>query len=317
MKPLDRPSLRGTWGTVLLPLGDDDAIDFGRLREEVEILVSSGVAGCYTNGTAGEFHALEEHEHDAVSELVAELCSDAAVPFQVGASHMSGQICLSRIRRARQLAPSAVQVTLPDWLPLGHDEVLAAVTRMAEVADPVPIVLYNPPHAKTTCDAATFGELARAVPGLIGIKVVPGDRAWFETLRRFAPDLAVFVPGHALASGLIDGAAGSYSNIACLSPAGALAFEATALASPEAGLELERRILDFFAEHIGPLQANGYSNTALDKTLAATGGWAPIGTRVRWPYRSVPEDLARSLAPLARDALPELFPAAAGHSVDC
>ena len=36
---------------------------------------------------------------------------------------MSGQICLSRIRRARQLSPTAIQVVLPDWLPLGPAEV--------------------------------------------------------------------------------------------------------------------------------------------------------------------------------------------------
>jgi dihydrodipicolinate synthase/N-acetylneuraminate lyase len=307
MEPLARAALHGTWGTILLPLGEDDAIDFGRLRAEMEVLVTAGLAGCYTNGTAGEFHTLEEHEHDAVSETVAEMCSSAGVPFQIGASHMSGQIGLSRIRRARELAPSAIQVILPDWFPLSALEVLAAVTRMAEVADPVPIVLYNPPHAKRVCGPATFAALARAIPSLIGIKVVPDGAEWFATLQRDAPDLPVFVPGHELASGTRLGAAGSFSNIAGLSPAGALAFSKLIEADPDAALALEGRIKAFFAEHVGPLQAEGYSNSALDKTLAAVGAWAPIGTRVRWPYRSVPDEVIVRIAPLARQALPELL----------
>jgi hypothetical protein len=63
----------------------------------------------------------------------------------------------------------------------------------------------------------------------------------------------------------------------------------------------------FFDRYMAPLKARGYSNTALDKALAAIGAWAPIGTRVRWPYSSVPDEEVALLAPLARAALPELF----------
>lgn len=76
---------------------------------------------------------------------------------------------------------------------------------------------------------------------------------------------------------------------------------------PVAAEELGDRIMAFFDAYIAPLKARGYSNTALDKALAAVGGWAPIGTRARWPYSSVPDEEVAVLAPLARAALPELF----------
>jgi hypothetical protein len=41
--------------------------------------------------------------------------------------------------------------------------------------------------------------------------------------------------------------------------------------------------------------------------MAAIGNWADVGTRLRWPYRFVPESEAKRLQPLARKALPELF----------
>ena len=298
--------LGGTWGAVLLPVRPDETIDLELLEAELNALLVVGLAGVYTCGTAGEFHTLEEHEFDVLSELVATKSNRAGSAFQIGASHMSGQICLSRIRRARSLAPAAIQVILPDWLPLNPIEVHAALERMVVAADPVPVVLYNPPHAKTVCTPAQLVGLARDLPGLVGVKVA-GDDDYYSQLHAAAPQLLVFAPGHELAHARQLGAAGSYSNIACLAPAGALAWERQMTEDPPAADALGRRIVAFFEHYIGPLKAQGYSNTALDKTLAAIGGWALVGTRVRWPYASVPHETVARLAPLARAALPELF----------
>ncbi|MDW6066347.1 hypothetical protein SAZ11_62100 [Streptomyces sp. FXJ1.4098] len=38
---------------------------------------------------------------------------------------------------------------LPDWVPLSDDEVVRFLVGAAETAGDVPLVLYNPPHAKT------------------------------------------------------------------------------------------------------------------------------------------------------------------------
>lgn len=39
------------------------------------------------------------------------------------------------------------------------------------------------------------------------------------------------------------------------------------------------------------------------------GGWADLGTRMRWPYHGVPAEHATGLAGIAREELPELFDA--------
>jgi dihydrodipicolinate synthase/N-acetylneuraminate lyase len=270
------------------------------------VLFEVGLAGVYTCGTAGEFHTLEEDEFDALSELVAQKARRAGAAFQIGASHMSGQVSLSRIRRARSLGPTAIQVILPDWLPLSPSEVERALERMLEEAGDIPLVLYNPPHAKTACSPEQLGALARAFPGMVGVKVA-GDDAFYSRLHAAAPHLSIFAPGHELAHARRLGAVGSYSNVACLAPAGALAWERQMDRDPVAAEALGDRIMAFFDDCIAPLKAQGYSNTALDKTLAAVGDWAPIGTRTRWPYKSVPDEEVAVLAPLAREALPELF----------
>ena len=310
MTALDRTSLRGVWGTVLLPLDAADRIDVGRLRRQLDVLTAAGLDGIYAHGTAGEFHELGEDEWDLVSELVAEHALAAGLPFQLGAGHMSAHLSRDRVRRAARLGPDAIQVILPDWVPTPPAGAVAAVAGLAGAAGGIPLVLYNPPHAKTQLDAATLIRLADEVPQLIGIKVAGGDPGWYRAMRPVLDRLAVFVAGHTLASGLAQGAAGSYSNVACLSPAGAVAWYQMMTADPDRAADVEVRLRSFLDRHIMPFQRRGLANPALDKTLAHIGGWADIGTRVRWPYQGVPEDEATALRPLARAAVPELFPPA-------
>jgi dihydrodipicolinate synthase/N-acetylneuraminate lyase len=307
MRPLTADDLRGVWGTVLLPLRDDDRIDFGRLADQLDRLVAAGLSGIYAHGTAGEFNTLDDGEYDRINELLAVACTTGGVAFQIGASHPSAQATLERVRRAKHLAPGAFQVILPDWLRLHEDEIVAFMTRVAEVADPIPLVLYNPPHAKTSVPPALLRRLVAAVPTLVGTKTAGGDREWFQAVRSAAPDCSIFIPGHTLASGLALGAHGSYSNVAAMSPVGAVHWYDTIVQDEVAGLDIERRINVFFAAHVAPLQADGLSNPALDRFLAAVGGWSDVGTRPRWPLRGAPENAVEVAHRAARDILPELF----------
>ncbi|MFF0268633.1 dihydrodipicolinate synthase family protein [Kribbella sp. NPDC004536] len=281
------------WATLLLPLNADDSIDFTRLEAQAQALGETSVAGLYAHGTAGEFQTLTESEYDRVNHILAAV----GKPFQIGASHPSAQVQLSRVERAAKLAPGAIQVIAPDWLPLNPAEMLAFLRRVGTVAGEVPLVLYNPPHAKTSVTPRQLGELAAAVPNLIGLKTAGGDRAWFDEALRSG--LAIFVPGHFLASMSLLGAHGSYSNVAALSPNGAVATAHD--------LDVERRVVEFFAAHVVPLQKAGLSNPALDKFLAAVGGWADVGTRVRWPMQAATDEQVAAARPAARSLLPELF----------
>ena len=308
LQPLKPQDLRGNWATLMLPINADDSIDFGRLAGELDALIAAGVDGLYTNGTAGEFHTQSEGEFDAIHALVADRCHRAGMPFQIGASHMSAQLSLDRICRARDLHPSAIQVILADWFPLKEAEMVTCLQRMAAAANGVGLVLYNPPHAKVVLAPAQIGRLHAAVPQLIGVKVADGDEAWYSELRAHCGGLAVFVPGHHLATGIANGAAGSYSNVACLSPVGAQRWYVQMLEDLPAALALEQRIRRFMDTEIVPyIMRDGYANPALDKLLAAIGGWADVGTRLRWPYRWIDPQEAIRLRPIAKAQLPELF----------
>src|ERR1700754_1954223 len=218
-------------------------------------------------------------------------------------------VMLGRIRRAAALEPGAIQVILPDWVPLNDDEVVRFLAGAAAAAGPVPLVLYNPPHAKTQVGPALLARAAAATPSLIGVKMAGGDEDWYAAMAESAADLSVFVPGHLLATGIARGAHGSYSNVAAMSPRGAVAWYRMMAVDPEDALDLESRIAAFFHRHVAPLQAAGLSNPALDKFLATVGDWADIGTALRWPASSAPDNAVAPARPAAPPLLPELFPA--------
>lgn len=154
-----------------------------------------------------------------------------------------------------------------------------------------------------------FGRIAAAVPEIVAVKLMDGDDAWYEQMRAQPGRLALFVPGHQLASGFKRGAAGSYSNVACINPMGACNWYAQMQTQLLAALELESRIQHFMTTHIashlrGP-QAR--SNQAADKLLATIDGWAEVGTRVRFPYQSFDSDYADTLRPVAESLIPEII----------
>ena len=308
MRPFTAEELFGNWATLLLPIDSRDRIDFTALSDEIDAIVAASVNGVYSNGTAGEFHTQSEDEFDRVSALLAERCEAAGLPFQIGASHTSAQSSRERLRRAKALRPAAFQLILPDWFPLNDEEAVAFLDTMAAEADPIGLVLYNPPHAKRVLTPEEIAMLADRVPALIGVKVAAGDASWFARLGEALRRISVFTPGHQLGTHLPLGSRGAYSNVACLSPARAQAWYETLCGDPSAGLQAQARLQRFFQRYITPyITEQRYANAAVDKLLAVIGGWLPLTTRMRWPYRSIPPEDAMRLRAIARTELPDFI----------
>ncbi len=305
---LTAATLNGNWATLLLPVNSDQSIDYNILSNEVDYFIEQRVDGIYSNGTAGELHNQTEEEFYRIQEILAARCHAYQVPFQIGVSHPFPAVTLQRIKNTLSLRPSAYQVILPDWVITGPFERIAYMSRLSEEVRGIPLVLYNPPHAKSVLSAHELQHLCDAIPGLIGVKLAGGDDQWFKDMQWAQERLSVFVPGHLLASGVHKGvASGAYSNVACLSPGGAQWWWKLINTDLFAALEVEQRILQFFDECIVPYKNKGYSNPALDKLLAASGGWSRVGTRLRWPYKWIPQTETESVAKRARKYLPEFF----------
>ncbi|MBW6425460.1 dihydrodipicolinate synthase family protein [Rhizobium sp. XQZ8] len=305
-----RHPIAGNWASLLLPIADDDTIDFGTLGTEIDILIAADVDGIYSNGTAGEFHNQTETEYDRIQDMLAGRCDAAGMPFVIGACQPDPIIMLNRLRRAVPLKPLAIQVILPDWWPLTNPEAIEFLKRVTDAADGIPLILYNPPHAKRVLSPSELADVCGPCPSVVGIKLADGDADWYAQTKRHLKEYALFIPGHHLATGIKQGiAAGAFSNVACLNPRGAQLWTDMMRTDIETALQIESRICAFMDDHIVPFRRDhGYSNAALDKLLAAVGGWGPVGTRLRWPYRFIEQRAASRLRGTVTAMLPELFP---------
>lgn len=310
MVPLKFSEIAGNWATLLLATDRSGNIDYKKLADEIDVLIASRPNGIYSNGTAGEFYAQTEDEFLKINTLLAEKCEESGVFFQIGVSHMSPQVSLERLKNIRHLKPGAVQVILPDWFPPTLEESIIYLEKMASEAGDIPLILYNPPHAKKKLEPEDWNWLKSKVPSLAGLKVADRNRDpdWYARMRKNSKELSVFIPGHHLATGIALGAQGAYSNMACLNPFAAQHWYNMILSRPDDALELETRIIVFMKELIEPLIVNyGYPNHACDRFLAMVGNWAGVGDRLRWPYRSVPESLVEPVRKRARKIIPEFF----------
>jgi len=306
--PLQPNTLKGVWGTLQIPFNTDDTIDYPLLNEGIDFLVRTSLHGIYSNGTAGEFYNQTEVEFDKINEMLAERCKRTERAFQIGASHMSPIISLERIRRAKALNPQAFQVIFPDWLPMTIEEQILFMIKIAEEANPIPIVLYLPGHAKTKLSVKDLEYLSDHIPGLIGIKtaMITPDR--YADMRKLNQRMSVFIPGHHLATGIKEKiGSGSYSNVACINPDAARKWYDIMLSDVERGMLIENMVRKFFDEEIIPLASRGYSDPALDKLLAAVGGKIPANTRLRWPYKSADDKQVVAVRAAARKILPDFF----------
>jgi 4-hydroxy-tetrahydrodipicolinate synthase len=308
MEPLKSNEIFGNWATLLLPIDANEQIDYKNLEQEIDILISMRVNGIYSNGTAGEFYNQTEEEFDKVSSILADKCNAAGMPFQIGCNHMSPVITLERLRRVIALKPGAVQVILPDWFPPVMDEIIDFLKRILELAGPIGIILYNPPHAKRKLQPHDFEKISQAGIQLAGCKMAGGDKDWYLAMKKYAPDLSLFIPGHHLATGLSLGAHGAYSNVACLHPGAAQRWYALMKEDMESAFEMQTRIQLFMNDYIVPfIRDKEYSNQAADKFMAAVGGWMNIQPRLRWPYRWIKEEEVKQTRLIAKKILPEFF----------
>ena len=200
--------ITGNWATLLLPITKEDInkedIDFDLLAAQIDYFIEAKVDGIYSNGTAGEFYTQSEQEFEQISQLLATKCKQAGVPFQIGASHCHPNESVARAQFAASLNPTAIQVILPNWFPCNTETALTFLKKVESVCNGVPLILYNPPHAKVCLSAQQLKTLFDEVETLVGFKL---PRITDEIAATgLAQDASIFVAGHFLATDAYKGA---------------------------------------------------------------------------------------------------------------
>lgn len=315
MQPLSPSELKGLWAPVLPTFAPDERLDQQALERELERLLAAGIHGVDDGGARAENAALEAPELELIARTVAERCERAGTPFLLGVGSADPQLALREIERARELEPSAIGVVLPTSIEPRHPDFAAILASYSAAAAPIGIVLDHPPHVRIEFPPELCGPIREAAPGVIGIRLGLGSEEWYARWREAASDLSLFVPGHHHATGVARGANGSCSNFAWLSLSGALRLHELCGSAIEQALDLESQLQCFLITHILPFQIEeGFSSAALDKLLAAAGGWMRGSARLRAPEVGVGDEMVAQVREAALQEIPWFFEGRAGES---
>jgi 4-hydroxy-tetrahydrodipicolinate synthase len=300
-------AFHGVWATTLLDIRSDGSINFDAIFEQVGAFKNFGLDGVYCNGTASEFHNQTDAEFEQISEVTANAAKSCKIPFQLSAAHPAPQIALSRISSLVKHEPCAIQVTLPDWTKIDFTTAVTYLAKCAEYAQGRALVLYNPPHAKTVLNPSELWALCDAVPEIKGIKCGGGQKHWYKDMRPVFERVSVFIPGHNYSSGVSQGAAGSYSNMACLSPKMAASWRDLSLHDSNAAQELEQRVTRFIKDAFYKALKAGVPGFACDKAMAIVGGWCEISPNFLWPHAPLCSEFIEQVRTAAANNIPEFL----------
>ena len=209
-----------------------------------------------------------------------------------------------------ELRPSAVRSILPDWFPVTQEEGIRFLQGMADEARGIALVLYNPPHAKRRLAPADFAELKKAVPSLVGVKVAGGDAAWFSAGAGKLPAYRYSFPATRWPAALPRCARSVFERrlpaprrrptLVSTNPDRPARRPGNGTAdrrfSPDLGCSVDRGA--------GLLESSGRQVVGGNRRLVAAQHSVALAA-----YRSIAAAEVARLAPVARQQLPEFFPA--------
>mgnify|MGYP000190020868 FL=1 len=164
--------LKGVYTAMVTPLSKG-AVDYGKLREIVEMQIAGGVDGIVPVGTTGESPTLDAEEHmKVIEETIAAAAGRCKIMAGTGANSTAEAIILTKHARSVG-ADCSLQVT-PYYNKPTQEGIYRHFSTIADTCD-IPIVLYNVPGRTGVGIAAE--TVARLVKNrnVLGVKEAAGS----------------------------------------------------------------------------------------------------------------------------------------------
>ncbi|MFC5469216.1 dihydrodipicolinate synthase family protein [Cohnella suwonensis] len=200
----------GVYVAIVTPFTASYEVDYKRLTELCDWLISQGVNGLVPTGSLGEYATMSGEERAKVVETVIAAAA-GRVPVVVGSAAPSTQQAVAWVRHAKESGAAGVMALPPiNYKPLEH-EVIAHYEALNAVG--LPIVAYNNPHDyKVDLTPDLLAKLSK-LENVVAVKEFSGDiRRVHEIIAK--TDLEVMIGVDDLAmEGPLFGATGWISGV--------------------------------------------------------------------------------------------------------
>ena len=193
--------LSGTITALVTPFAKDGSVDYGKLKELVELQVAGGVEGICPVGTTGESPTLDHAEHHKVIEKVIEFAAGKVkILAGTGANSTAEAVSLTKAAIAAGGSDACLQVT-PYYNKPNAEGLYRHFMTVADLG--LPVVLYNVPgRAGKEIPLDVVARLCTH-PNIIAIKEAAGSVERVSAIKDFAPDFTVLSGDDSLAVPMI------------------------------------------------------------------------------------------------------------------
>jgi 4-hydroxy-tetrahydrodipicolinate synthase len=162
----------GAYTAMVTPFNKNGSVDFGKLRELIEIQIMDGIDGIVPAGTTGESPTLDYKEHEKVIEVSVETARKR-IKVIAGTGANSTREALELTRHAKEAgADGTLQVT-PYYNKPNQAGLIKHFSAVADLG--LPTVLYNiPSRTGREIEVKTVVELSKQ-PLIVAIKEAGGS----------------------------------------------------------------------------------------------------------------------------------------------
>lgn len=292
--------IKGIIPPILTPMNNDEdqSVNYGELRNQVERLLEGGVHGIFPVGTNGEAYILSAKEKEAVLETVIDQVK-GRVPVYAGTGCVSTAETIRMSKTAQKLGADALSIITPYFAAASQKELYDHYTAVAKAVD-LPIILYNiPPRTGNKLLPETVQKLCRDVDNIVGAKDSSGDienlKAYIWLTNELDKEVAILAGNDgAILTCLKEGGKGGIAGRANIWP-NALASIYNRFAAGD--LEGAQQAQDAIAA-LQTVFKFGNPNTIIKKAVSLLG--YPVGD-CRRPFCHVPEEGIEALKQVLAD----------------
>jgi 4-hydroxy-tetrahydrodipicolinate synthase len=274
---------------------EDHQLDLDAYRQDVKNCCLAGVPGVYTGGTTGEFYAMDWEEFCQVARGTVETCQQHDVPVMIGCTSTYTRGAARRAEFAAEIGADAIQVALPFWMELHHDEVVPFFTEVGQAAGELALSVYETTRAKLALTLEQHQAIKQAVPRYVMVKSNAGTLGCTaegcQALSQFAN---VFVGESLWAELGPHGAQGCCSSMVYWNPQVTLGFwEQVAAGNWDEVNRIHQQVMPLFEFLDSEYSGRGFTDTAYDRMGGLASGFLSTSLNNRGPYRSpTAEDVA-------------------------
>ena len=178
----------GTGVALVTPFRkQQESVDFTKLENLIESIISSGVNYIVALGTTSEAATMTESERSAVQEFIVETVN-GRLPIMLGLGGNNTLSLTDTIAATNFDGISGILSVSPYYNKPNQRGLLQHYRSVAE-ASPVPVVIYNVPgRTGVNITAETTLTLANECSNIVGIKEASGNMAQVMELLRCRPE---------------------------------------------------------------------------------------------------------------------------------